>query len=798
MKTIKLLLIAITFFASHQVSAQAWVPVGGGLNSINNNFPNPRGIEANGNQYVAYAEGNQVKVAKWNGLNWTYFPSLPLNQTSLEVRDLEVLPNEDLYLSLNIGGDSGAVYQFTNSAWSRLVQNDFFGGVSDLLYDAATARLYMGGRFTFNIPAIENIGYFSSGTFTNLPLTSSSNNDSVISLSLINSELVATGVFGSFNSDSIPAMVYRGGTWEKFANIHQNFTRRFGYGLKTFEDGGNIYLFTNKLFPNQNINLYRITGNNITLMDSISLGMSNSFFIHHSFAGTTNNGYFISLEGSLVIRALLGNLSILANYPAPVSSISSINNELFYYAEDPPVNTSLYPQNNYAYSTQTNFARVSGTLFLDQNSNCNFEPNEMPVPFGVLNLSQGLSAANFSSGSQGKFSVLVPAGTYNFAIPTNISRKYLRLSTSCTLPTSISLSANQNFQQDIAIEHDGTIDALVDVESYTGQATYGFTENYKLLIQNPGTAQSGLITVDLTIPGTMSFISSVPQSTSVNGNKHTFTFNSLAMFEEKSIQIQLRTDTAGNNLGDTLCLYAQLNGINGDVLPQNNFDTLCLEVRGAYDPNDKTPSATNIKPGTNQVDYRIRFQNTGNSPAVKVTVVDTLDLTLPITSIIMNSASHAYSISVQNNILIWEFDNIMLPDSASDPLGSQGYISFSAGLNPALGLGDSILNDADIYFDFQKPIITNMAKTVIIQNVSLRENTLQQWLNVYPNPAKDKVFIKWKGESKTTLTLINANGQKIQTIPIAAKSNTSILLNNLAAGVYFLHSDAGTYRLLVQ
>lgn len=797
MKMMKILLLTITFFTISQLSSQAWTPVGNGLNMPNSGVSYPKGTEANGSQYVAYVDSNQINVAKWNGLSWNAFPSLTINRSFLRVYDLEILPNEDLYLSVDIGRDSGAVYQFTNGAWSRLVQNDFFGGVIDLLYDSDSTRLYMAGEYVFNNPVIEDVGYFENGNFTNLPVIYAGGFDSIVSLSLISNELVASGIIDGFVSDTIPARVFRSGKWEKLASIKKNFTGNFGYGLKTFSEGGNTYLLTATGQIDPFISLYEIKSDSIYLRDGLIFGV-NDYIRRASFTSTSSNGYYFSATEMGVMRVQSGNLTLFANTPARVSSVSSLNNTLFYYATDTAVNTQLYPPNNYAYSTQTNFARVSGIMFLDQNSNCAFDVNEMPVSSGLLSLTQGATAVTFSSNSQGRFSSLVLAGTYNFALPINISRSYLRLNSSCNLPSSISLSANQNFQQDIALEHDGSVDALIDVESYTGQATYGFTENYKIAIQNPGIAVSGLITVELTLPGTLSFVSSTPQSTSVTGNKHTFTFNSLAMFEEKAIQLQLKTDTAGNSLGDTLCLYAQINGVTGDVNLINNYDTLCLEVRGAYDPNDKTASAEQVIPGTKKVDYRIRFQNTGNSPAVKVTVVDTLDLTLPITAIIMNSASHPYSISVQNNILIWEFDNIMLPDSASDPLGSQGYISFSAGLNPALGLGDIIFNDADIYFDYQKPIITNKAKTVIVQNISILENELEQLVEVFPNPAKEKLFIKWKGEKTAPFWLIDAQGKQVKQFEIDNTQPFELNVQELPVGIYFIKSPHSTYKLLVQ
>lgn len=80
--------------------------------------------------------------------------------------------------------------------------------------------------------------------------------------------------------------------------------------------------------------------------------------------------------------------------------------------------------------------------------------------------------------------------------------------------------------------------------------------------------------------------------------------------------------------------------------------------------------------------YQIYFQNTGNAPADRVVVRDPLDNHLNINSIRNITASHDMKVSVSegNDQLLFEFNNINLPDSTTDYAGSIGYIQYEIDL----------------------------------------------------------------------------------------------------------------------
>ncbi len=142
------------------------------------------------------------------------------------------------------------------------------------------------------------------------------------------------------------------------------------------------------------------------------------------------------------------------------------------------------------------------------------------------------------------------------------------------------------------------------------------------------------------------------------------------------------------------------------------ISVFCDESVGSYDPNIKKPFPKGVGPqhfieSTTELDYQILFQNTGTAPAFTVVLRDTLSPLLDPSSLRSGAASHPYSFVLENgNVAVFTFDNINLPDSASNPDGSIGFVKFHIAQAAGNLPGDVIENDAAIYFDFNAPIMT--------------------------------------------------------------------------------------------
>ncbi|MCP4441368.1 MAG: DUF11 domain-containing protein [Aureispira sp.] len=151
-----------------------------------------------------------------------------------------------------------------------------------------------------------------------------------------------------------------------------------------------------------------------------------------------------------------------------------------------------------------------------------------------------------------------------------------------------------------------------------------------------------------------------------------------------------------------------------NILPHDDADPVrdifCGIVTGSYDPNDKRGFPLGVTNNHNidqnqEIDYTIRFQNTGTDTAFTVVIRDTLPMELDIFSVRQGAASHNYEFRMYGpRILEWTFPYIYLVDSTSNEPESHGFVSFKVRQNQNLPIGTTIENNAGIYFDFNAPI----------------------------------------------------------------------------------------------
>jgi uncharacterized repeat protein (TIGR01451 family) len=233
------------------------------------------------------------------------------------------------------------------------------------------------------------------------------------------------------------------------------------------------------------------------------------------------------------------------------------------------------------------------------------------------------------------------------------------------------------------------------------------------------------------------------------------------------------------------------------------IDIYCEEVSGSYDPNDKRGyphGVTNmnyIQPNQ-QLQYVIRFQNTGTDTAFTVVIRDTLDLDLNIFTVTPGVSSHNYEFRMYGpRVLEWRFDNILLPDSTTNSVGSNGFVTFHVEQNPNLSPGTVITNDADIYFDYNDPITTNTTIHRIYEGfvnvVNLQELTKgKEQFILYPNPTSSEITITSDKFTNEPYTLFDQMGRTVSSGKLSG-TNTTISLSTLSKGIYILKVE-GDYE----
>ncbi len=236
----------------------------------------------------------------------------------------------------------------------------------------------------------------------------------------------------------------------------------------------------------------------------------------------------------------------------------------------------------------------------------------------------------------------------------------------------------------------------------------------------------------------------------------------------------------------------------------------CLRIWGSFDPNDKqaTPigftSNHVVKPGT-EVEYMVRFQNTGTDTAFTVYVIDSLDNNLDVESLKTGASSHPYELSLQTtrhgrSFLRFQFNNILLPDSNTNELESHGFFQYRISPKTGLALGEHARNEAAIYFDFNEPVMTNQTLTtfdnLVFTNPGLSDSVhimlpvatkplmKQIGPDVFPNPFSSLVQLTSTYENPVDVSVFDLFGKFL----VSKQFSTSgtISLGHLPAGVYLL------------
>lgn len=231
-------------------------------------------------------------------------------------------------------------------------------------------------------------------------------------------------------------------------------------------------------------------------------------------------------------------------------------------------------------------------------------------------------------------------------------------------------------------------------------------------------------TVVLEMDSNLIYVSANPTPASVNGN--TITWNTPPMTYDSAnfvATVQYVVDTMAE-LGGIVCLDLDGGQVVGDVNIFNNLTSFCNDIIGSYDPNDKRGFPQGVCPPNyveidQQMTYAIRFQNTGNADAINVLIKDSISPNLDLSTFKVVGQSHpGLVVEVVNGYeLNFRFDDIHLPDSTTDPMGSQGYVMFE--IDPIAGLtdGTEIRNKVGIIFDVNAPVITNEVLHTFVNTV---------------------------------------------------------------------------------
>lgn len=451
-----------------------------------------------------------------------------------------------------------------------------------------------------------------------------------------------------------------------------------------------------------------------------------------------------------------------------------------------------------------NYNTITGTVTYDQDINgCSISDptaSGLQVTASATN-SNGLSTA--LTDSSGSYTILVPDGNYDLNVQLNNSS----ISTAPTITNITFPNATSSFNQDfcltpIVLQEDISVTILPIT-----QARPGFDTSYRVVLSNQSTLP---VTDVLTFnyeSDYMTLLTAVPTSSSstTSSLSWNYTLNPFqVLYYDLDFNLNPPTHpTFPLNSNDILNLSASTYLTGADVDLGNNTFDLDQTVVNSYDPNDKTClQGETIDPGMigEYLDYLIRFENTGTASAINVRIKDLIDTSkFDINSLVPLDASHEYYMSITNgNEVEFHFDNINLDfnDATND-----GYVLFKIRTLNSLVDGDSFDNTAEIYFDFNFPIITN-TETVTVMSTSSVDDATDISIKLFPNPASSEIYLSSE-KSLHSATIVDINGRVLSQVRFRESVNQqNISIHDLSDGIYFvtIKSEIGhkTEKLIVQ
>ncbi len=427
---------------------------------------------------------------------------------------------------------------------------------------------------------------------------------------------------------------------------------------------------------------------------------------------------------------------------------------------------------------------LSGNAFVDGNQNCARNGPEPYLPNTVIEVQPGNFYA-ITDGA-GQFTMNLPYGTYTAVQQNALFQEHCGVE-GTPFDVSVSeLNVTRNFADTSLVGLD------VELRMASTSARPGFELRYGINARNLTGATSGTGTVTFTFDPLLTYQGSSPAPASVTGNTITWYLSTMGAFQQRYLAPRFQVPPDINLLGTVLSASATVATVNSDSDPGNNTFQYDVTVTGAYDPNDKTATtstgSTSIwSIGEDEwIDYLIRFQNTGTDTAFFVVITDTLPETLDPATFQLGVASIGTLITLQEHrVLRFMFTNILLPDSNANEAASHGFVSFRIKPRQPVLPGTIIENTANIFFDYNPPVITEPSVLTAEFGTGIMKNSQFSVMELFPNPTDHFVTINAKNVSISKVEVYGIDGKWINTFNSNGHTST-IDLSGVAPGSYLL------------
>lgn len=433
-----------------------------------------------------------------------------------------------------------------------------------------------------------------------------------------------------------------------------------------------------------------------------------------------------------------------------------------------------------------NIYSISGVAYYDVNNDSVLDVNDIPLanqqiekqPSGQITYTD--QNGNYVFGdTTGATITLSHLSTTGFSVSDGVLSHTTTVSTSHISGLHFALGPDSMFHS-------------VSASTYTPLPRCNNSVIFHTKVTNRGTyIENGSVTYHF--DPLMIFVNSIPSGT-INGNSITFSFSNLLPFETRTFNTTFALPGAGNILS-TSTTAAFVDGL-GNILSTDTSNNT-ITVLCSFDPNDKAVSpegdgANHRVDMDTELRYLIRFQNTGNDTAFTIVVTDTISPGLDINSLYVIATSHVCWIEkIGGELMRFHFDDILLPDSNVNEPASHGYVYFRVKGSPNNVDPTVVTNKANIYFDFNPPIVTNTTLTTFSNStVGIADVNYSAMgsIKLSPHPMMESTILLFDGNKDHAhqLELMDISGRNVAANKTFKGSSYLLQRESLSSGTYLI------------
>ena len=437
--------------------------------------------------------------------------------------------------------------------------------------------------------------------------------------------------------------------------------------------------------------------------------------------------------------------------------------------------------------------QVCGVVYHDENQNCIQDAEEIGLSGILMKVEPGNRFT--TTDANGEYQFFLEAGTYslsqelsaNWTVNCNVSGYSLVIVEGITY-------CENNFGNSTTCS-----DPNLNVTLGTTVLRKGFQNTYSVIYGNAGVFDAVDVELSLEVHEDIVFLSSSsPWSSSVQNDTlvtYTWLIDTVKAITNYDISI-IDSISVNTTIGKELTVTADITNNDSDCDISDNTFMDVNPVVGAVDPNDLTvyPVGDGYEgyiEKTQELRYKIRFQNVGTYFAQNVKITNTLTEELDVRSINSVLSSHAYVMRRDGQNLQFIYTNIFLPDSSENQEGSNGFVEFKISPKEGIKNGEIIPNKASIVFDFEDPLATNRVQNTIKSS----KDGVYNKLVIHPNPVQKLTTIvlelskaKYMDyETISTIEVYDIIGKKIRYVNYTVgEQSIQLDVSRLQSGVYLV------------